>query len=1455
MRFRKLFSMGGVWVAFFVLCLFFQVRDLRAQCTPSGDPLVIGGSASMGCGGTQNLSAAGGCPPYNWSLSGGGTLEDTTYNAPTSNANCANNAVIVLTDCCGNRAEMQIAVNCYIGDVDAIEETDMQKCYCRRILNPYCAGQEYQSAYLLRHRRWDCSGNLFYEYGWWPSPGECGDPPSICTNLCACEEADEPVCWNYDNCWSTLSAWWLGADIPCDTPLDVRFGPQAYLKSQGCCPPNPITGSPVDGKPDLESRAKDGGEDPNSCQSDKLVANPVNVATGNKYEKALDLTVSTPGISLEFRRAYNGQLLFDGPLGYGWTHNFNLWVQVVQETSPRRVIVWDSDGRGLYFHQVSQTSGEIIFIGESGVKDRLKRVISTGEYFLRRKQNNLTYRFGSDRKLSEISDPNGNTLSLTYTGGLLTQVSNNFGKAITIQYSGNRISSVTDPKSQSVSYGYTNGDLTSVTYPDSNSISYAYSSHLMTDKYDTDSNLIGHWAYDTSSRVTTYYSHINDTVPQGRIDLTYQAGGTVVTRSSGNTTYTTDIIDVINVVKEKEGCSSCGIQHKLLDYNSRLDVTSVTNVTDSGQVITQYVYDNPENPEDYLGEVQQKTEAVGLTEQRVTTYSYTHDSNDPMLVRQRVETKASVVASNQNRTSTSNYDASGNLTSQVETGDVMVGETPTQRTYTTSYQYNSYGQLTQVNGPRTDVSDITTYEYYDNTSQEGNNRGQLKAIVNALSQRTEFSNYDANGNVGTIADPNGVVTQRTYDERNRISTIRVNYNQSNEALTQYFYDLRGNLTTVILPEGNQIDSTYDLANRLTEVTDSLGNLIRYEYDVEGNRTREETKDPQGTLKKSLDFTYDAYNRLKRIVNPDTGSTYTEYTYDALGNRTNVKDPKDYNAGYTYDNLNRMASMTQPGSVITQYGYDIHDNLTSVTDPRSNVTSYSYDDFGRRIKVISPDTGTAVYSHDEAGNINQRSDARGTEVSYTYDALNRITATQFTDSTQDIAYTYDSTQVSNGIGRLTARTDPSGSYTFYYDVRGNLTKEEKTISSVLYTTEYAYNKDNNLTSITYPSGRVLSYTLDVTGRITQVDTTLNGNPKTLASSISYLPYGGITALTYGNTLSLTHEYDNQYRTSSILAGSVLDRTYTYDANGNITSIDDGEAAGNEALESAGIYAYDQGTNLLADIQAGSPIVYDYDENGNIVSANNRTFTYDLSNRLITVQEGSTTLGQYVYNALNQRIKKILPSETRIFHYDLLGHLIAETNSSGQTLAEYFYLGDQPLAMIRPSEALYYYHNDHLGTPQILTNSSGAVSWKAAYTPFAEAEISIQTVENPFRLPGQYYDQETGLHYNWHRYYDSKTGRYLTPDPIGLKGGGNVFMYAADNPINRIDPRGLKTIYTDCDNWECGASMLFPYITVCVRACVCYEEECGTKTNFRACAQYAFFFPISPWTTPPEILFIR
>ena len=696
--------------------------------------------------------------------------------------------------------------------------------------------------------------------------------------------------------------------------------------------------------------------------------------------------------------------------------------------SPQRVIIWEAYGRALYFSQANQSNqGEVDFYGESGVKDRLKQIIATGQYVLRRAGDNLTYTFGSDGSMQQITDPNGNSLTFTYTSGLLTQVTNNFGKSLTIQWNGGRISSITDPKNQSISYSYTNGDLTLVTYPDAQSLQYAYTNHLMTDRRDTAGNLTGHWGYQ-NGRVSTNYRYVDNGVPQERVDFTYTPSQTpltvTATRATGTTTYTTSVINGMGVVTAVEGCgATCGGLHKSFTLDSNVNIKDVTFTSGGQNYTTRYTYDNESNPQAQTGEILEKREALGWPEERATTYTYTHRQDDPFLLTQSTESKPSVINPSQSKVVTTAYDNYGNVTSRTEAGYAMVNEVATQKTSTTGYSYNAYGQRTQINGPRTDVSDITTYAYYENNANQGNNRAQLYSITDALNHTAYLSNYDANGNVGTITDPNGVITTYTYDARNRLATSTIT-SGSYSAETQYFYDARGNLSYVIPPEGNRIDFTYNFADRLTQITDHLGNSIHYGYDAQGNRTTEDIYDSQSTLKKQLDFVYDAYNRLYQIVKPD--STYTQYTYDDKSNRTAIRDPRNKTTTLGYDAVDRLTSITQPGSTVTQQGFDTQDNLTSVIDPLGFVTQYQVDDFGRKNVTSSPDTGVTQYQYDEAGNLSQRIDAKGTVINYTYDALNRLTAIQFpADTTQNVTFTYDSTSVTNGIGRLTGRSDPSG----------------------------------------------------------------------------------------------------------------------------------------------------------------------------------------------------------------------------------------------------------------------------------------------------------------------------------------------------------------------------------------------------------------------------------------------
>ncbi len=114
---------------------------------------------------------------------------------------------------------------------------------------------------------------------------------------------------------------------------------------------------------------------------------------------------------------------------------------------------------------------------------------------------------------------------------------------------------------------------------------------------------------------------------------------------------------------------------------------------------------------------------------------------------------------------------------------------------------------------------------------------------------------------------------------------------------------------------------------------------------------------------------------------------------------------------------------------------------------------------------------------------------------------------------------------------------------------------------------------------------------------------------------------------------------------------------------------------------------------------------------------------------------------------------------------------------------------PSATNPSTSETFYYHTDHLGAPQVLTDATQSVAWKADYDPFGRASITVETIENNVRFPGQYFDQETGLHYNHHRYYSPEIGRYITSDPIGLLGGLNTYSYALSNPIMYYDPYGL------------------------------------------------------------------
>ncbi len=207
-------------------------------------------------------------------------------------------------------------------------------------------------------------------------------------------------------------------------------------------------------------------------------------------------------------------------------------------------------------------------------------------------------------------------------------------------------------------------------------------------------------------------------------------------------------------------------------------------------------------------------------------------------------------------------------------------------------------------------------------------------------------------------------------------------------------------------------------------------------------------------------------------------------------------------------------------------------------------------------------------------------------------------------------------------------------------------------------------------------------------------------------------------------------------------------------------------------------------------------------GNTTAENDTSFSYDQSNRVTSVAVQGQNAAQYSYDSRNLRVKRTTDGKTSYAAYDQAGRLIAEIDDQGQLLYEYVYLDSTLLNMFSyvqdaPEEEgglvftgpiLYYFVNDHLGTPQLVVDGTGQIAWQGDYLPFGEVQVVVDQVGNSIRFPGQYLDDETGLHYNWNRYYNPAIGRYISADPIGLNGGINLYGYASSSPINYIDPTG-------------------------------------------------------------------
>jgi RHS repeat-associated protein len=1160
-------------------------------------------------------------------------------------------------------------------------------------------------------------------------------------------------------------------------------------------------------------------------------ASPVDAGTGNLFHTETDYVTEGPN-TLDFTRYYNGLVnntTFANEMGVQWRHNYDRYLNALSSSF---VTIERADGQQLNFNLVGgvwKPDTDIdMTLTNSGLIWTLTDHDDTVETYQQVVIGTLVL---SEAQLRTVKTRNGYTQTLAYNGSnQLVTVTDSYGRQLGFTYTGPLLTQVTTPDALTLTYGYNSSGvnpglldrLASVSYNTSpaSQVTYQYENvalpFALTGITDENASRYITWSYDAIGRVLT--SQLAGGANLNSFSYNDAAGTRTITNALGQqTTYGFTLLQGVPKITSitRTATATVPASTQLFSYDGNGFRNAARDWNNNG---TTYANNTHGDPTTII-------EAFGTAAQRSITITY--DTTFVHLPKTIVTAGLTVGFT---------YDASGNVLTRklTDTTTTSVPYSTNGQTRTWTYSWSNFLPAS-LKTPNTN----TTLFTFDAS-------GALTGVTNPLSQSVTVTSHTGGGLPLSVTDANGVVTTLAYDARNRLTSKTVSTTAGN-LITSFSYDAAGNLLSVTAPDGAKITNSFDAAHRLTQASDLFGNSINYTLDALADATGVAIKDPGGAATRSVSAAFDTLGRRLSDTN-GTGWKNT-YAYDSNSNVTSFTPPTGSTAHtYTFDALNR--DMTE---AISGYGnitltYNTHDRPLTVTDRNAGVTSYVYDGFGDAIQVSSPDSGTTVYHYDADGNATSKTDAAAIVANYSYDALDRVTAVSYPASAaENVAYSYDQTGTgfTFGIGRLTSWTDAAGSHTRSYDERGNLTADTLVSGALTLATSYGYDAASRLASVTYPSGTVANYTRDAMGRVTSVSATpAGGSPQTLASLITYKPFGPWVSVTYGNGIAETAGYDADYALTSLVdsgSSTAQNVAYAYALQDQPSSATDILTPGNNLT-----LAYDTKQRLTTATATGVNATSAYDANDNrtgygtspnaitasytlhtnrlasyVAGGSTTTVTTDargevtaFSNPLVNITGGAVTagslkslgynnagqlgsasgtagvLGTYVYDAFGNRFSKATASGTTVFSYAPDGTLLEEVSPAG-VAKDYFYLNGRPLAMLdnTVTPTFTWLHDDRLGTPQAATDASQNVVWSGSYLPFGTTLATAGTVTVNLRRPGQYFDSESGLFNNGFRTYIPQLARYAQTDPIGLGGGWNDYVYVEGRPLTFTDRWGL------------------------------------------------------------------
>jgi RHS repeat-associated protein len=760
---------------------------------------------------------------------------------------------------------------------------------------------------------------------------------------------------------------------------------------------------------------------------------------------------------------------------------------------------------------------------------------------------------------------------------------------------------------------------------------------------------------------------------------------------------------------------------------------------------------------------------------------------------------------------------------------------------TTHYEYNERHDIIATTGPDGQRVETpfdsngnprgTTDPLGRKTHYAFDRRGNLTNQVDPSGAQTKIA-YNELDLAVCITDALGHCWQRDYDPQGKllVSTDPLGH------ATHYNYDERGLPTTITDPRGGTKYLTWDRAGNLTAFTDCANLRTEYRYDSLGRLLMQ-----RDALGQENHYEWDATGRLISQTDHHGARhayqwspeglllTYTaplgqltHWRYNAHGELIERIDANGNRLGYTYDAVGRLVRLCNENGVETHFTYDSVDRITD---------EIGFDGRHRR------------YTYNAAGELTHLIEAGGSELGpgkvshFKRDALGRLIAkTTEGDSRCDASYRYDK------LGRLISADNPAAKLAFAYDPAGQLISEKQTLEGGdSRTLTHAYDPLGNRVATRLPDQRTLHWLFYGTGHLHQITLEKQGDYQTLCAIERDALHREVKR-TQG-TLTSRYEYDPigrltrhwGVREHQPNSEAVIERGYHYDKTGNLLTRED-------RLRGETTYQYDL-TGRIRVAKGLTKEFFEFDPAGNIqppglgsfpITGNRLSiykalrYKYDSYGNVINRKKGRQEEAMLAWNAKHQLIQATVTrqgtTQTTQYEYDALGRRTRKHDAFGAT--EYLWDGDlmiesrrnnkQALFLFEPNsfvplatiqdEEVYWYQCDQIGTPQELTDQEGNIVWAADYKVWGEtilrktgtdgpAKTSQQpekptspVLNQPFRFQGQQFDEETGLHYNRHRYYDPGVGRYLSQDLIGLQGGSNLFTYVS-NPTGWIDPFGL------------------------------------------------------------------